>query len=162
MSVESIIQSIKNLVKVHENLLKISEEKTEVVKAGSVDKLQTVLIKERKLVQLLDKEEDSRKKKVDEWFLQNGFPTEDTTISKILESLTNEKEKKELENHTVELTELMLKLKQQEQLNLALIQQSMQFVQVSLDLMSPSLKNMNYGNEKDQSSSNRSMFDSRA
>ena len=72
------------------------------------------------------------------------------------------KDKKQLEASAVKLTEALIALKQQEQLNIALIQQSMQFVQLSLDLLSPSLTNMNYGKEQKDQPINRSVFDSKA
>ncbi|MUK90805.1 flagellar protein FlgN [Ornithinibacillus sp. L9] len=162
MSVELVKELLQNLVRIHEDLLQTSEQKTEVIKEGSVEKLQAVLIKERKHIQVLDKTEEKRKQVVEQWFATKGLSNEDTTITKMLELINDEREQKEVEEVTVALTEIMLKLKQQEQLNMALIQQSMQFVQLSLDLMSPSLKNMNYGNEKEKSTVNRSMFDSKA
>ncbi|MFD2044989.1 flagellar protein FlgN [Ornithinibacillus salinisoli] len=162
MSVKAINQSLENLNNIHEDLLKNSEQKTEVIKEGSVEKLQSVLIKERKLIQLLDKAEEQRKKEVDRWFSDRELPSVEATITNMLELLSDEQDRKNLEEQTVALTEVMLKLKQQEQLNMALIQQSMQFVQLSLDLMSPSLKNLNYGNEKEKATINRSMFDSKA
>lgn len=162
MTVKPIIQVLEKLVNVHESLLGNAQHKTEVVKEGSVDKLQMVLVKERKYIQVLVQAEVERKKLVDDWFLQKDLPLNNATITGMLEILTNVDEKKELENKTIALTEAITSLKQQEQLNQALIQQSMQFVQLSLDMMNPSIKNMNYGNNKEAAPMKRSVFDSKA
>jgi flagellar biosynthesis/type III secretory pathway chaperone len=164
LSVQSIIETIEKLTSLHQQLIKLSEEKTTIVKEGAVDKLQAILIKERKYVQQLGQVEEKRKTLVDTWFSERKLSLEEATVTNMLQHLTDDKEKQEVEESAVRLTEAIVKLKQQEQLNMALIQQSMQFVQLSVDLLSPSLKNINYGNksEKDQSGENRSVFDSKA
>ncbi|GGA67165.1 flagellar protein FlgN [Ornithinibacillus halotolerans] len=161
MSVQSIIETLNKLISIHRQLLDLSIQKTEIVKEGQIEKLQSVLVKERKLVQQLEKEETVRHEEVKNWFAQQGLSNDEATMTNLLNHIENEIEKIELEEHAVQLTDLIVKLKQQEQLNLALIHQSMQFVQLSIDLLSPSLKNLNYG-DKQQPTVNRSLFDSKA
>lgn len=164
MSIEVIIQSLTELTSIHENLNSISEEKTEVVKEGSVDKLQQLLSKERKQILILEKAENKRQELVEKWFSEQKLPLNDMTITHMLEIITNEHDANRLEHTTIGLTKAITKLKQQEQLNQDLIRQSMQFVQMSLDMMSPTIKNMNYGKGKDRDTegSKRSVFDSKA
>ncbi|WP_042142643.1 flagellar protein FlgN [Paucisalibacillus sp. EB02] len=162
MPVQSIIEKLENLTKIHHQLIVLSQEKTAVVKKGNVEQLQTILVRERKIVQQLEQAEQSRQKEVISWFANHGKSSEDATITNLLNQLKDDFEKKKLEDSAVQLTESIVKLKQQEQLNMALIQQSMQFVQLSIELMSPSLKNMNYGKDNHQPTMNRSVFDSKA
>lgn len=162
MSVQSIIDKIRKLIAIHEQLLELSNEKTILVKEGNVEKLQPILVKERKVVQQLEQAEEERQKEVATWFANNGISTVEATVSSLLSQIENDAEQKMLEESAAQLTEVIVKLKQQEQLNMALIQQSMQFVQLSIDLLSPSLKNMNYGKENGPSDVNRSVFDSKA
>ena len=162
MSVQTIIEKLDSLTKIHYQLIVLSEEKTKVVKKGNVEELQAVLVKERKIIQQLEQLEENRQKEVVEWFSNQGIALEDATVTNLLNQLNDEAEKKKLEDSVVRLTESVVNLKQQEQLNVALIQQSMQFVQLSIDLMSPTLKNINYGKNNDQPSLNRSVFDSKA
>jgi flagellar biosynthesis/type III secretory pathway chaperone len=164
VSVNSIIEKLEKLVDMHNQLIQLSLDKTTIVKNGEVDKLQPLLVIERKLVQQLEKAEEARKKDVDEWFASRGLPQEDATITNMLNHLQDEEEQNALETSAVRLMEAIIALKQQEQLNIALIQQSMQFVQLSMDLLSPSLTSINYGNKTnaDKSSVNRSIFDSKA
>lgn len=157
-----IIKSLEDLVNVHVEILDISKEKTEVIKEGSVDKLQKLLVTERKLVRKVETNEKDRKLLVDNWFENRKLSLEDATVTNMLELLDDEQDKNNLEQVTIALTKVITNLKAQEKLNLALISQSMQFVQVSLDLLSPSLKNMNYGNKPNEEEPTRSVFDSKA
>ncbi|GAB3056911.1 flagellar protein FlgN [Virgibacillus ainsalahensis] len=163
MSVQEIIQSLKKLVVVHEDLLHISEEKTEIVKEGSVEKLQAILIKERKSIRVLEQAETKRNKTVKAWSFRKKQPLDDVTISNMLEMVDDEREKQELARLTTVLTKVITNLKQQEQLNQALINQSLRFVHMSLDMMNPSINKINYGNKKEKSgTAQRSLFDSKA
>jgi len=162
LSADLIIQSLEELVSIHENLLTISEEKTKVIKEGSIDKLQNLLVKERKQIRLSEQAEVNRQTVVEQWCMNNGTTVDSATITNILQMLTDEVERQKLEHTATKLTETITRLKQQEQLNHVLISQSMQFVQLSLDLMSPTLKNMNYGVNKESDITTRSVFDSKA
>jgi len=162
LSTQHIINILKNLVKAQKGLLEISIQKTEEIKAGHVDQLQATLIKERKTLHNIEQIETKRIEAVNQWFVEYSLPLEQATITEMLENLTNEHDKSELEVVATDLTETILKLKQQEQINQALIQQSMQFVQLSLDVLSPSITNMNYSGKKETSPIKRSMFDSQA
>ncbi|MFD1038885.1 flagellar protein FlgN [Virgibacillus byunsanensis] len=162
MSVFKIIKSLHKLVDMHKTLIDISGQKTEIIKEGSVDKLQTLLIKERKHVKAIEQIEKLRQTEVKEWFTQQGSKEDPPTITRMLAIISDDEQQKELEAMTVSLTEAITQLKQQEELNQALIQQSMQFVQLSLDMINPSIKSMNYGNKKETESIKRSVFDSKA
>lgn len=163
MSINQIIKTLKNLVATHEVLIALSREKTEVVKKGSVEELQSLLVKERKQIRTLEKAEKNRQQAVETWFSENELPLTDTTLTRMLEIVSDEDEKQDLATVTITLTEMITKLKQQEQLNQSLLNQSIKFVQLSLDMMNPSLKNMNYGSNKQESASmKQSIFDSQA
>lgn len=159
---KEIIQSLEDLVKLHEELFASAEAKTEIVKEGSVEKLQALLVNERKLVQKVERKEKERQILVEAWYDERQLPIEEATVTNILNQLKNEEDKNALEQVTIKLTNVITNLKAQEKLNLALINQSMQFLQVSLDLLSPSLKNMNYGNNSNEGAPSRSVFDSKA
>src|SRR5690625_451340 len=86
--------------------------------------------------------------------------------SQLLQHLKNSNERVILEKQIVKLIEVIVQLRAIEQLNEELLQQSMEFVQTSLDLFDPTMKNYNYNNhlseQSSQSSKNRSIFDSKA
>lgn len=161
MSVATIIQSLQKLIHIHASLVDVSEQKTSIIKEGLIDKLQPILSKERQAVQMLEKAEAKRQQAVEQWYMDNQLTSSTMTITHMLDVLDSSEERHQLEEATTELTHLLTELKRQEQLNNALIQQSMQFIQMSLDMMQPTIKNVNYGDQNNHQSK-RSVFDSKA
>lgn len=162
MTLQTIIKSMEKLVMLHDSLLSISEQKTIAIKKGDMEKLQPLLVKERKHVQALEQVETARFKDVEEWFKTNNLQPDDQTITAMIEHLEDSDQQRALANVTTVLTNSVTNLKRQEQLNQALIQQSLQFVELSLDMMNPSINKLNYGNKKETETTNRSVFDSKA
>lgn len=162
MSIKVISESLQTLTNIHEELLEVSERKTDIIKEGSTEKIQAILVEERNYIKVLEQAEQKRQKEVEKWYTDNQLPLENMTITNMLEILTDEIEQQELENMTIQLTKVITRLKQQEQLNQALIQQSMQFVQLSLDMLNPTIQSMNYGKSQGTEGSKRSVFDSKA
>lgn len=162
MSTDKIIQSLQHMITIHESLIHLSEQKTEMIKIGSVEKLQQLLLEETKLINKLEHAEIKRQKEVEQWFLQRDLKEQPWTITQMLEVIEEGQNKGNLEKVTTTLTNMITQLKQQEQLNQSLLGQSMQFIQLSLGMMQPSIKNLNYSKDKETVSSDRSMFDSQA
>ncbi|MRG84787.1 flagellar protein FlgN [Salinibacillus xinjiangensis] len=163
MSTQAIIQAMSKLMKLHESLLKLSKEKTELLKSGDMDAFQSLLVNENKHVQAVSQLEQKRVTLTEKWFQQQGVTSQENTVSEMLKHIKDENEKEELTNIFEKFIMLMAELKQQEQLNQELTQQSLQFVELSLDLLQPSIKNLNYGDQKKGSSApKRSVFDSKA
>jgi flagellar biosynthesis/type III secretory pathway chaperone len=162
MSIQAIIRSLEELIRSHEDLLDISEQKTALIKDGSTEELQPLLVKERKEIRLLEQAEEKRQSGVEAWFLERqAGQDQDATLTNLLEIIADETEQKKLEDTTIKLTEIITKLKQQEELNQSLLNQSMQFVQLTMGMMNPSMKEINYGKQKQTTSTmNRSVFDS--
>ncbi|AIF44160.1 hypothetical protein X953_14115 [Virgibacillus sp. SK37] len=148
----------------HEHLLKLSKLKTEAIKEGSIDNMQNVIVQERKEIKQLEQAESIREKQVSDWFAKNGISQEDISITFLLDHIDQVDEREKLGNITIRLTKLITELKQQEQLNQLLINQSMKFIQLSLDMLNPSIQNINYGNQKQYGAEaqKRSIFDSKA
>lgn len=162
MSIQPIVTVLKQLIKAHELLLEITMDKTEHIKEGNVDDLQTTLYKEQKATQTVQKLDGKRELEVELWFKHQKLSIENATITKILDHLPHGEEKQNLEIVTTQLTHLIIKIKQQEQLNQALLQQSMQFVQLSLSMLQPSIENFNYNQKQMSSAEKHSVFDSKA
>lgn len=164
MSMQEIIASLQQLLELHQSLLAISENKTEVLKKGDTDALKQLLKKEQKHVQALNKIEKTRLQQVSSWTTANQLDIEETNVTALLECVKDKKEKDDLERVATQLTELLVALKQQEQLNQQLTKQSLQFVQLSMDMIAPTIQSINYGNQKQSTdkSSKRSVFDSKA
>lgn len=120
-------------------------------------------MEEKKLLQQLEKKEEERLKIVTPFFEKHNIVPENRTVTVMLQLIENDHDTEKLEMKFAELTEMMINLKHQEQLNNQLIQQSLQLIHLSLGMMNPTIQNMNYSNKKqNEEVRNRSMFDSKA
>lgn len=144
-------------------MLSLSKEKTELIKSKNVDELPPLLMEEKKLLSLLEKVEQKRLQIVNPFFDRKNIIDDHRTVTTLLQLIEEESEKGKLEEKIIGLTNTIINLRQQEQLNNQLIQQSLQLIQLSLGMIQPTMQNMNYSkeNKADQVSS-RSMFDSKA
>src|SRR5699024_8953930 len=91
-----------------------------------------------------------------------GIENTDKTVTVLLEQMEEGQQKREMEASVSRLIDYIVQIREVEQLNKELIQQSMTFVQLSLEMLQPNLGKMNYG--KQQSSHmtpNTSVFDSK-
>lgn len=163
VSITKVNEQMKKLKQLHESLLYLSREKTELLKQGETGSLQQLLTKERKHIQAITKIENERMDTVTDWCRKQGIVLEAPTLSELLGFLEDSKEKNLLQSLFEELVFLVSELKQQEQLNAELTKQSLQFIHLSLDMLQPSLNNMNYNKQTGVSTKEkRSVFDSKA
>ncbi|MGM8215198.1 flagellar protein FlgN [Bacillaceae bacterium W0354] len=164
MSVKQIIEHLEKIYQLQKSLLSISKEKTELIKANKIEQFNELLMTERKHVQAIDQLEKKRIDATNDWF-DRVAPDAERTISGLIEHVTDEADRKQLEKLYEEMIYVLADLKQQEKLNLDLTQQSLQFIELSLDMFQPnSTKNMNYNqpNSKQGKKSSTSVFDSKA
>ncbi|MBU5594107.1 flagellar protein FlgN [Amphibacillus sp. MSJ-3] len=164
MSIIRILSPLKQLIQLHESLLQLSLLKTELLKKGDIEGIQKILKTEQKHIQAIKKFEKERLIAVDEWAEKHQLNDEEKTVTTILEHVSDDDERKQLEELSTELANLLVELKAQEGLNQQLTNQSLQFVQLNLDMISPTIEQVNYGNAKNQNDpqSKRSVFDSKA
>ncbi len=164
IAIEAVIKTISHLTSLHKELLTLCKEKTDKITNSDTEGLVSLLAKERQLVQQINRAEDERKKAVEEYCRIQQLPTENMTVTRLLESLEQSKESKFLENKVTELIEQIVQIREQEQLNRELLEQSMQFVQLNLEMLQPETRQISYGKERKPSGparQGRSVFDSK-
>lgn len=164
MSVEAIIGTITRLISVHQDLNQLAKKKTEIIKDGEIEKLEILLKEEGALVLRLKELETTRSGHVRDFLSHKGILAEDRTLAQ-LAMLVSPGEKEELLGLRQRLTDEIAVLKQQNKLNQELIEQSLQFVNVSLGLLQPEVEPVNYerpGRTDPVVKKGKSMFDSRA
>lgn len=162
MSIAPLLNKLQDLLKAHETLLLISDEKTDVLIEGNMEAFQKILLSEKKAVKELSRAENERQKVSTQYASDYKLTEEEVTVTSLIERLTDSDEHKHLEDITTKLVNCITELKRKEEMNRVLIQQSMQFVQFSLDVMNPNIEKMNYGNKSKNSNNARSTFDSQA
>ncbi len=163
MALQEITALMSKLATLHESLLELSKQKTEFLKDGDTDGIQKTLVNEKKHIQAIQQLEEKRATLTEQWFKQVAPAVSDYTITAMIEHVENAADKEKLNGIYERLIMAIASLKQQEQLNADLTKQSLQFVELTMELLEPTIKNMNYGDQHTgKSSHSRSIFDSKA
>jgi flagellar biosynthesis/type III secretory pathway chaperone len=140
MSAEALITSMEKLLKLHKSLYELAVKKTDIIKNGDMDALNQMLKDEQAHMTAIDRMEKERQKAAKGIAAKMDSPT----VSDCLNILP-QTERIKLETIANELTELVYELKDQNYLNQQLVHHSLQFVNVSMNLLRPQPENMNYG-----------------
>jgi len=157
MRFAELISILQAHVKLHESLYKLAERKTEALKKNDIDALSTLMKDEQKHIFAIRQLEEQRI-----GWLKKTFPNETVTITRCLE-LADETEREQLRQWHGRLTEAITRLKQVNELNKQLLEQSLQFVTAMLDVMMPSAQPIAYNKANEyEAPPNRSIFESKA
>ncbi|WP_100333209.1 flagellar protein FlgN [Bacillus alkalisoli] len=155
MSIQNITILLEKILTLHQRLLEQAVSKTELIKSGNPDELQSLLKEEQKLVQAIGQLEIERLKLM---------PNADGTITTLIES-TSGSDTNKLAQLKEELTTIVLQLKEQNELNQQLLQQSLQFINVTMNTLKGPETQVTYDKptaKKAPITSSRSIFDSKA
>ncbi|HET7626969.1 MAG TPA: flagellar protein FlgN [Bacillales bacterium] len=165
MTVEAIVRTMVSLVDVHAKMTEMAREKTEILKEADVEALEAQLKKEEPYIEKIKELETLRVKQMHEWLEENGQTMETATSTSFLSLFAGEAKEK-LTAVFADLTRSVNELKAQNRLNQQLIEQSLQFVNVTADLLQPGNEPVGYGKSRqtgpNQRQNQRSVFDSKA
>ncbi|WP_338449524.1 flagellar protein FlgN [Niallia oryzisoli] len=158
MSVQPLIEVLKKLLQLHKSLYQISLEKTEAIKKGNIEALNALIKNEQKhitAIQMMDKE---RTIHISRLFPELNEPTLSECLPRFEQSI-----REELASIQQELIGKLDELKAVNELNRELLEQSLQYVRLNLDLLMPDeLTNYSKGHEQEASLPQVSFFDSKA
>ncbi|WML46885.1 flagellar protein FlgN [Neobacillus sp. PS3-34] len=135
-----LLAAMGKLLKLHRSLRELADKKTDIVKKGDMDALTQLLKEEQAHITAISKLESERQN-----LAAAIVPAVDKpSVSDCLTVLHGE-EKIMLEQMRSELVEIVFQIQQKNELNQQLIYQSLQFVNLSLDLIAPQPEEFNYG-----------------
>ncbi|WP_026581001.1 flagellar protein FlgN [Bacillus sp. J33] len=140
MSAKALIAAMEKLLKLHKSLYELAVRKTDIIKNGDMDALNQMLKDEQTHIAAINRMEMERQKAAE--IIAPGV--EAPTVSACL-AVMPQAERLKLEAIANELTELVFELKEQNYLNQQLVHHSLQFVNVSMNLLRPQPENINYG-----------------
>src|SRR5690242_7605706 len=139
MSAERLISTMERLLKLHNSLYEIAQKKTEIVKKGDIDALNQTLKNEQAHLAAINHLENERKK-----IASTMVPgTETPTVEDCLAAIEGPSGKR-LELLRGEMLDIISQLRKRNDLNQQLIYQSLQFVNLSLSLLTPQQDEYNY------------------
>ena len=166
MSIDPILQTLDNLEKLHKSLLELAYKKTEFIKTGDMDSLDQLLKDEQAHVAAISQLEQQRQTVVTDYLRAKGIaPTDHPTVAHVMEateSLTDQEQLKTARNRLLLNIE---QLKYQNDLNQKLTYQSLQFVNLTLDMLKPRPDQINYSLTEakgDKTTKDKTYFDSQA
>src|SRR5699024_4046551 len=99
---------MEQLTKLHEQLLKISEDKTEAIKKADTESLVKLLTKERQLIQKVEQLELAREQLVNQFFTENQIQSDERNVTSLLNKLPNKNDKAKLEGIVTQLIQLVV------------------------------------------------------
>ncbi|WP_062354116.1 flagellar protein FlgN [Bacillus kwashiorkori] len=159
MTWKPFITTLLKLIQLYESLYTIAKNKSEVIKNGDLDALNQIMKSEQTHITAITALENERLN-----WTKNLAGYETATLLDCIQLASGSEKEKLTEIHE-ELSELLQKLKAQNELNQQLIHQSLQFVNFSLNMLLPQPDNVTYGpqQKKNQSTSynHTSVFNSR-
>lgn len=148
MSAEVLISTMEKLLKLHKSLYEISQKKTETVKIGDIDALNQILKYEQAHLTAINLLENERQK-----FTSSLVPrTEKPTIDDCL-AVVDESTRQALDRLRSELKKTITEIQQRNELNQQMLFQSLQFVNLSINLIAPQPEDYNYGPQAGQATS---------
>lgn len=145
MSIEVICSTLEKLERMHKSLLELAFKKTELIKTNNMEALDQMLKDEQAHVAAIDKLEQQRQKTVTEYLEAKGFASSDNmTVADVIKVAEHEVDKQNLENVRNRLIRLIDDLRKQNNFNQKLVFQSLQFVNLTLDMLRPQPEQINY------------------
>ncbi|WP_127581211.1 flagellar protein FlgN [Paenibacillus koleovorans] len=163
---DDVLKVLDRLIELHEALLTLGGQKRPVIVANQVTELTQITQRESKLVKEIGLLETERVKAVQAYLGSSGiFATAAMTISDFIRFVHRLSDKEALQSRQQRLVELIGELKRVNELNRQLLEQSLSFVNYSIDLMvGPDEQESTYRHpeQQDHGGYQRSMFDRKA
>jgi len=144
MSVITILASLDSLEKLHRSLLRLAYDKTGLIKNGDMDKLDQLLKEEQAHLAAIVQMDTQRQLTVSHYLTDQGRSVPQIPTVTDLLDVVPEADRKSLEEARDRLLHAIHDLKWQNDLNQKLTYQSLQFVNLSLDMVRPRPESVNY------------------
>ncbi|RKD32327.1 flagellar protein FlgN [Thermohalobacter berrensis] len=160
-----VVKGLKDILErelhLYNNILDLSEKKTEIIKSGKVKELEKTTQIEQKLIYQAGRLEEEREEIIEKLRKEFGLK-KDIDMTKLLEHL-DKNEKGIIEKIRNELLDTLEKLKERNNLNGRLIQDSLEYINFNLNLLTNASKQTTYSNEvkKGDQPQNKNLFDAK-
>ncbi|WP_431019032.1 flagellar protein FlgN [Anoxybacillus sp. D401a] len=149
-----MIVLMEKLLKLHRGLLQLAKQKTEAIKKSDIGALQDMMNKEQTYVMAIRQLESERMR------LLAHLREEERTVRCYAKQL-EETERATLLQLAGDLSETIAQLKQQNELNMQLLQQSLQFIHFTLDVIMPNEHDITYDPKRTDELPTRSSFEAK-
>ncbi|WJH36310.1 flagellar protein FlgN [Paenibacillus sp. CC-CFT747] len=166
MALQGLIESMEKLTALHGMLIELGKQKTSVLVHNEVEQLNRLVQQESQVVRQITEWNGKREAAVMEFLLHKGFrPSPNVTVSELTKLIFNAEEKQTVLNLQQLLLGRITELRQLNAVNQQLIEQSLAFIDYSLDVvLGPPEDEAVYRNPMQQNSraKRNGYFDTRA
>ncbi len=131
---KELCENLEEQLATYKLLVKYEQEKQEVLVNGEINQLEELVKKEQKVVFKNGELEKTRQEHISQLAEQAGVPQDDLTISRVIE-LAEGDMKDRLSNVYEELEYVLVELKDLNLKNNSLIEQSLSYINYSLDIL---------------------------
>ncbi|TXK80953.1 flagellar protein FlgN [Paenibacillus sp. N3.4] len=164
MSIQPLLETMNILQEAHEALLELAKDKTPVLVSNNIDQLNIIVNRENKWVRAIADANQERIQIIGSYLISRGYnPNPKITVSDLIKVIFKAEEKQALIEAQHKLLDTIETLKKTNTINQQLIEQSLAFIDYSLDLVigAPD-DDMVYRNPNQTKSGNRlGLFDRR-
>ncbi|HLR09915.1 MAG TPA: flagellar protein FlgN [Sporosarcina sp.] len=163
---QKIVISLQQLQKMHASLLSLAKEKQEVIERGEISALDQFMKEEQSHIAAIEQLERNRQQAVRQFFETLGIAiVQQPTLTEIIQYVEDDEAKQQLIQAKTRLLETLHELQLQNDLNQKLTYQSLQFLNLSLNMVQPEHSSINYSRDEVQGKNEvvkRTSFDSKA
>lgn len=136
MSIQPLLDTMDKLQEAHEELLELAQVKKQILISNDVDRLNIIVNKESKFVRGIAESNQERLQHISSYLISRGYnPNPKITIGDLIKVIFKAEEKQALSQAQQKLLETIQHLKQYNTLNQQLIEQSLAFIDYSVDLV---------------------------
>lgn len=130
-----LYELLDNLLNLHRALYTLATQKKDVLIKGDIEGLTFITQQEQKLIKGVNASEAARIQVVQDILTEKGLSLAEPTLYELTKSLTSIEEKSRLKSYREELIRIVSELRQANELNQQLLEQSLSFVNHSLDIL---------------------------
>lgn len=132
---EELISLVEKMLQKHEQMLALAGEKKEILIRGDMQALQALTGRELALIKEIEVLEKKRQEMGRELARHRGIPLEQLTARRVEQMAADADQAERMHKVTERLSSVLKKLQEANELNRQLLQQSLAFVQVTLDAL---------------------------
>lgn len=166
MAIQDMLQVLSEQTEIHRDMLQIADQKKNAIIQNDVERVNQLVNKESKLIRQITELEEKRIFEVNRFVVGKGYRANpNITISDLLKIVFNGEERKKLQEAQASLAAVVGKLKEANALNQQLIEQSLQFINYSLDLIAGTSEDdaiYHHPDKQNHTLKRPGMFDTRA
>lgn len=169
MTFNDLMNVLKEIYSYHREMIELATRKKEILINGEIDELSKLIGLESSWVKKIGHLEEKRMSILHAFLQENRYEVKDITMSELTEVLTSSDEKNQLLAMNQKLQSAIDEIQNLNELNTQLIEQSLQYISNSVELITGDGGKQNYTYSKPStqqaspySSNNKGFFDKKA